>query len=183
MQGSKAKTILNPCAVFVKKGAGGLYGLWQNLCAGVSRRRIEKFNCIYPNGYNRGSGGKKGFKCHELTRKEMSMVQLGRIIPNSNRLRVSAAKRKVFYPNLVAELDRQQLTYVAIAKLLGRPTATIAGKLNGTNSLDTKTALAIKEVLGVDIPLEELFKTVEGNTAPRVEYQGNKEIDGGIFLA
>ncbi|MBO4401945.1 MAG: GIY-YIG nuclease family protein [Selenomonadaceae bacterium] len=135
----------------------------------AERRWIKRLNCVYPNGYNRGSGGKRGFKCHELTRKEMSTVQLGRIIPNSNRLKVSAAKRKVFYPNIVAELDRQQLTYTALAKLLNVNCGTLMGKLNGNNRLDEKTALAIKEILGVDIPLEELFKTVEGNAGLRVE--------------
>ena len=131
----------------------------------AERRWIERLECIYPKGFNRSNGGKTGFKCHELTRKKMSAVQLGRPVSINSRLKQSAARKKVFYPNLDAELNRQQLMYASLAKLLERPATTITAKLNGTDRLDEKTALAIREVLGVDMPLEELFKTNEGNTA------------------
>ena len=135
----------------------------------AERRWIEKFGCIYPNGYNRDNGGKNGFKHHPSTGKKITEGQLGHDVLKSTRMKLSVSNKKVFYPVLDAELNRQQLTYAALAKLLKRPLTTLTQKLNGTLRIDTKTALAIKEILGVDIPLEELFKTVEGNTAPRVE--------------
>lgn len=135
----------------------------------AERRWIEKFGCIYPNGYNRDNGGKNGFKHHPSTGKKITEGQLGHDVLKSTRMKLSVSNKKVFYPVLDAELNRQQLTYVALARLLNRPATTLTQKLNGTLRLDTKTALAIKEILGVDIPLEELFKTVEGNTVPRVE--------------
>lgn len=88
---------------------------------------------------------------------------------NSTCMKCSIANKKVVYPILDAELNRQQLTYATLAKLLNRPATTITQKLNGTLRIDKETALAIKEILGVDIPLEELFKTVEGNVGIRVE--------------
>ena len=131
----------------------------------AERRWIERLNCRFPFGFNRDNGGKNGFKHHASTYSKMTNGQLGHPVLNSTRMKLSAANKNVFFPNLDAELNRQNLTYKALAKLLKRPATTITQKLNGTLRLDKKTARAIREVLGVDMPLEELFKTVEGNTA------------------
>lgn len=67
------------------------------------------------------------------------------------------AKRKVLFPNLDAELEKQNLTYLEISQRLGVHKSTIAQKMRGDLRLDEKTALAIRDLLGVDTPLEVLF--------------------------
>lgn len=130
---------------------------------------IERLNCTYPHGFNRDNGGKTGFKHHKSTREKITTGQLGHAVLNSTRMKLSVRNKKIFFPNLDAELNRQKITYTTIAKLLKIPAPTLTGKLNGSYKLDEKTTLAIKEILGVDMPIEELFKTVAGNEPSDVE--------------
>ena len=131
----------------------------------AERRWIEKLNCIYPNGFNRVSGGKCNPNVTDKTREKHSKANKGTTHSVGQRVKTSASKRNAFYPVLDLELVRQNLTYRMLAKLMGVKREFISKKLNGIRRLDEKTALTVREVLGVDMPLEELFKTVEGNTA------------------
>ena len=70
--------------------------------------------------------------------------------------------KKVFYPNLNVELNRQKISYKNLAESLGVRKVTISNKLSGKIKLDEKTARAIYELLKVDMPIEKLFMTFDG---------------------
>ncbi|MCX0353344.1 helix-turn-helix domain-containing protein [Clostridium perfringens] len=61
------------------------------------------------------------------------------------------------YNNLEAELRRRKILRKDLAKKLNLTIGTISQKLNGKAPITLKEALAIKDFLNVDIPLEKLF--------------------------
>ena len=66
------------------------------------------------------------------------------------------------FNNLNAEIGRKNLTLKSIVKELRKrgfktTIPTLSNKLNGKTKISFKEAKAIKEILNVDIPLEELF--------------------------
>ncbi len=64
------------------------------------------------------------------------------------------------YSNVKAELARRNMTVVDLAKLTGIRYQTLNDKLNGKFKLTLDEAKKIKEALGVDIPIEDLFEKV-----------------------
>jgi len=63
------------------------------------------------------------------------------------------------YPNLKAEMARNNITMTKLAEVLDRTTGTISGKLKGNYPFTLDEAKRIKAVLQTDLSLEELFKT------------------------
>ena len=61
------------------------------------------------------------------------------------------------YPNLEAELKRKNVKRTDLAKLLGCSVGTISEKMTGGSSFSFDAAVKIKQFIGVDIELEELF--------------------------
>jgi magnesium-transporting ATPase (P-type) len=57
-----------------------------------------------------------------------------------------------------AELARQGMTLEALAEKLDLTIGTVSQKLNGKYPITFREAVRIKKILGVDTPLEELFK-------------------------
>lgn len=66
-------------------------------------------------------------------------------------------KKNIVYPVLETELEKRQITWSDLGKMLGVSKGLISAKLRGARKLNLETAIKIKEVLGVDMPLEELF--------------------------
>ena len=62
------------------------------------------------------------------------------------------------YPNVRAEMARNKITQEEIAKHLDRALTTISLKLSGQYPITLTEAKKIKELLGCDMSLEELFK-------------------------
>lgn len=67
------------------------------------------------------------------------------------------------FPNLKAEIARKNLTLADVVKELRKrgfrmTVATLSQKLNKKFEFTLKEAKALKEILGVDITLEELFE-------------------------
>ena len=62
------------------------------------------------------------------------------------------------YLNLKAEMARKDMKIDDLAKALGISAASASKRLSGKAKLSLKDAKEIKNALGVDIPLEELFK-------------------------
>ena len=144
----------------------------------AEQRWIAKFNCQFPNGYNLTSGGKLHCKYNEESLKNLSASLKGRKFSDEAlathkkihgerlrtldyRMNTSIKEKKIIYPNLENEIEKQMLTHAELARSLNvRYTMkTIMGKLNNHGAvMDLETAIAIKEFLGVDMPLEELFK-------------------------
>ena len=102
---------------------------------------IKELNMLEPNGYNCTTGGNKGTKFTSNV---------------SMRLSASLIERTVF-PVLQAELDKQQMPRHVFAQKLGFATITVSAWMTGKCEPKLSSAIKVKEVLGVDIPLEELF--------------------------
>lgn len=62
------------------------------------------------------------------------------------------------YKKLLNEMDKQQITYTALAKLVGLSLSSISLKMLGKSSFSSEQMTEIKKILGVDISVEELFK-------------------------
>ena len=61
------------------------------------------------------------------------------------------------YSNLEAELKRRKIKRADIAAHLNIGITTVSEKMQGKSDFSLTGALKIKELLGVDMPLEELF--------------------------
>ncbi len=61
------------------------------------------------------------------------------------------------YTNLLAEMRRKGLRQVDVAKCLNISPSTLSQKLKRKSEFDLSEAKKIKEFLGVNMPLEELF--------------------------
>lgn len=66
------------------------------------------------------------------------------------------------FRNLLAEMARRKVTAKDLAEKLGITDGTMSGKMNGKSSFSLKEANQIKNILGTDIPIEELFQNEEG---------------------
>ena len=66
------------------------------------------------------------------------------------------------YPNLEDEMDRKKMTRIELAEMLGITPTTLGNKLNGKTTLSLPECLAIKKILNISIPVEELFRTEQG---------------------
>lgn len=62
------------------------------------------------------------------------------------------------FPNLKAELARRDITQTRLASLIGISISTLNGKLLGNTPVTLAEAKAIKEAIGTDLTLEELFE-------------------------
>lgn len=61
------------------------------------------------------------------------------------------------YPNLRAEMARLKFTAAELAEKLNITNSTFSLKLNGKSDFTLEEAFMIKELLGVDMPIEMLF--------------------------
>ena len=61
------------------------------------------------------------------------------------------------FSNLEAEIKRKGLTKAELAKKMSLAPSTLSAKLHNKAFFTLPEAREIKEILGVDIPLEELF--------------------------
>lgn len=64
------------------------------------------------------------------------------------------------YPNLKAELSRKGMNLTELAEKMGITLGTLSLKMNGKSDFTYPEAVRIKQILGVDIPLEVLFEKV-----------------------
>jgi antitoxin component HigA of HigAB toxin-antitoxin module len=62
------------------------------------------------------------------------------------------------YSNVKAELARRNMTVVDLSNMTGIRYQTLVDKINGKYKLTLDEAKKIKEALGVDIAIEELFE-------------------------
>ena len=62
------------------------------------------------------------------------------------------------YSNVKAELARRNLTIIDLSNMTGIRYQTLVDKINGKYPMLLDEAQKIKEALGVDIPIEDLFE-------------------------
>lgn len=62
------------------------------------------------------------------------------------------------FTTVKAEMGRRNINIGKLAELTGIPRQRLAAKIDGSRKLLFSEAVTIKSALGVDMPLEELFK-------------------------
>lgn len=62
------------------------------------------------------------------------------------------------FKNLRAEMIRKEIDVPKLAKLIGLKVGALYSRLNGSTQLTFAEAIRIKQALGVEMPLEELFE-------------------------
>ena len=102
---------------------------------------IKELNTLEPHGYNCTTGGEKGKKHSLESNLRSSFVEI----------------EKTVFPVLQAELNKQLLTRQKFAQKLGFSSNAVSAWMTGKCEPKLFTAIKVKEVLGVDMPLEELF--------------------------
>ena len=112
---------------------------------------IAFFNCITPNGYNIDSGG--SHMCYPKVRAKRGSKK------NAVREKKFHTRRKWdAYPVLEAELQKRFITDRKLADVLNLGTAEIDRKMTGQGNFSLEQMTTVKNFLGVDMPLEELFR-------------------------
>ena len=110
------------------------------------------------------SAAHSGEKNHNFGKhpSEETLAKLSEAITPEMRMALSNLhKEKSAYPVLEAELEKRQITRRGLAKMIGVTHTTIIKKLRGERELDLATAIKIREILAIEIPLEELFKRAD----------------------
>ena len=62
------------------------------------------------------------------------------------------------YPNLRAELARKDMSIPQLAELTGIKTTTLYDKYNGRSAFTLDEAVLIRDALGLDMSIDELFR-------------------------
>ena len=62
------------------------------------------------------------------------------------------------FPNLKAEMARQDMTLSNMSVITKIPLQRLSYKLSGQRKLTFDEAIIIRNALGIDMPLDELFK-------------------------
>ena len=65
------------------------------------------------------------------------------------------------FRNLEAEIKRAGMTAGELAEATGIPAGSLSMKMNGHRPFSLKQAMAIKQALGTELAIEELFKITE----------------------
>ena len=68
---------------------------------------------------------------------------------------------KTMYPNLEAEMARRGIKRKTLAKATGIGYSTLSSKMNGKGMFRLPDMKKIKSVIGVEMPMEELFEESE----------------------
>ena len=64
----------------------------------------------------------------------------------------------MMYPNLRAELARKNMSIPQLAELTGIKTTTLYDKYNGRSDFTLDEAVKIRDCLGLDMSIDELFR-------------------------
>ncbi|MBR6711458.1 MAG: GIY-YIG nuclease family protein [Selenomonadaceae bacterium] len=105
-------------------------------------------------------------KCHTTESKaKMSMAHMGnkswsgRHHTDEENAKVSAVKRGATpYKNLLEEMDKRNLSYTSLSKLLGLANRTVSDKMNGKLRFTDKDKAKLVEIFG--LPAEYLLKCI-----------------------
>ena len=68
------------------------------------------------------------------------------------------------FPNIKAELARKEMTIVDLSNATGIRYQTLWCKLKGDYQFTVDEAMRIKQAIGVDMPIEELFERKDAVT-------------------
>lgn len=147
------------------------YGLIKSCDSKAEMDKWEKFFIIALNtkgrkGYNQTDGGEglSGWKHKPESCAKMSVANIGKERPLEYRAKISLGLRNESpYKNLIAEMDKQKLTYVKFAKLLKLARTSISLKMNGKRNFTKNQIAKLVEIFGK--PAEFLLQRDDGKNA------------------
>ena len=168
----KSRNTLSPCGYNLKEGG-----------AGSVKFIVNKGRKLTPEHCAKLSASKMGHEVSKETRAILSAINTGK--PQTAEAREKNAeahrgeKNHFFgkhhtgdaimknalahrgnspYKNLLAELDARQISYIKLAKFLGWTLTPISNRMRGKKNFTPEEMIAIKNFLGVEMSIEELFK-------------------------
>lgn len=139
---------------------------------------IAKLNCKHPNGYNVTGGGESSKGSIEKSLTLMSEIAKKRAETPEGKAQLDKAReirwekektrppeergwispiRKSIYPVLDVELNQRKIKYSTLANLLKISDKNFSRKMRGKVKFPIEEAEAIKNFLGLEMTIEELF--------------------------
>ena len=113
-----------------------------------------------PEQVAKSAAGNRGKKRSEEFKLLMSKVHKGKPLSHEHSLKIGAANRKKSpFKNLLTEMDKRQLSYKELARLLELSTSTISNRMHGLFNFTGKDIAKLVEIFGK--PLEYLIARVD----------------------
>lgn len=112
---------------------------------------IDELNCKFPNGYNKTDGGEgtTGLSHTPEAIAKMVASHIGFRHTEQTKLEMSTdRRRKSPYKNLIAEMDKCQLSYKELAKFLNLCPTSVTYKLIGKYNFTDKDKAKLEEIFG-----------------------------------
>ena len=120
---------------------------------------IVELNTIVPNGYNINCGG-KGVK-NDGTRPKKFSINKGTVLSQEHRAKISASERNdTSFKNLSNAITAHNLSYTALAKILGITRPSFSFKMCGRINFTARDSDILVEIFG--LPAEYLFQRDDG---------------------
>ena len=120
---------------------------------------IVELNTVVPNGYNITCGG-KGVK-NDRTRPKRFSINKGKILSKEHRAKISASERNESpFKNLSNAITAHNLSYTALAKILGISRPSFSFKMCGRINFTARDRDILVEIFG--LPAEYLFLRDDG---------------------
>lgn len=138
---------------------------------------IATLNCKAPNGYNLTDGGEgmSGHHCSDETRAKLSAANSGENHPFFGKhlsvehcAKLSVRRRAdTPFKNLLSEMDKRLITYIALGKLLGIKDTAISNKMLGKKNFTASQIAKLVELF--DKPAEYLMLRDDGLPAVMIK--------------
>ena len=122
---------------------------------------IAYFNSKYPNGYNLMDGVSRLKSCEDETQTKNPSADTGNFLSAEHRAKISATERNDSpFKNLSDTITAYNLSYIALAKILGVSQPTVSFKMCGRINFTAKDRDTLVELFG--LPAEYLFLRDDG---------------------
>lgn len=122
---------------------------------------IRELNCKHPNGYNLAGGGIKLTDCEDKKRTRKPSANAGNFLSAEHRAKISATERNESpFKNLSDTITAYNLSYTALAKILGVSRPTVSFKMCGRINFTAKDRDTLVELFS--LPADYLFLRDDG---------------------
>ncbi len=114
-----------------------------------SYSRLEKLMCLAQSAISEKIRGKQNFTAEQVDKLEKIFgLPAEYLLARDDGKNALSKKCKTPYKNLLAEMDKRQLTYTALAKLLGLAPVTVSDKMRGEYNFTAKQVAKLVEIFG-----------------------------------
>ena len=136
---------------------------------------IKNLKTKSPTGYNLTDGGEGCTGFAEEVRAKMSAKHKGVPKSSEHRMKIALAHRKITpFQNLLNEMNKRQITYLELSKLLGVSSENISNKMHGRNRFTDKDAIKLAEIF--NLPAEYLMERTDGLPATISKAEANMKV-------